>query len=636
MESKNNGKSKLEKGDSPHKNLAALSLAALGVVFGDIGTSPLYAVRECFHGEYGIAASTENIFGVLSLIFWSLIIIVSVKYLAVIMRADNDGEGGVLALTALLRPLVRGTRGKRSILIAAGLFAAALLYGDGMITPAISVLSAVEGLKVITPFFEPYIIYITVVILGALFIIQKRGTAGVGAMFGPVMIVWFSILAILGISQIARHPQIIMAVSPLHGIEFLLNNNLHGFLVLGAVFLVVTGAEAIYADMGHFGPRPIRLTWVFLVLPSLLLNYFGQGALLIWQPQEAYHPFYAMVPVWGRIPMVVLATAATIIASQAVITGVFSLTRQAIQLGYLPRLKVVHTSSKYFGQIYVPPANWFLMIATIVLVIGFRSSSKLAAAYGVAVTATMLISTMLIYVVARERWDWNILTAGAPALLFLVVDLAFFSANMSKIFHGAWFPLVIAGIVFTLFMTWKKGRDILSAQFKDLTTPVREFQRFLQTESPQRVQGQAVFLTGNPNVVPVSLTHNLNHNKVLHSEIGVLHFTSQRIPRVPNDKKVQVIKIGEGIFLITAHYGFMETPNVKNVLSLAGVEGPEFDSEVTSFFLGREMLVPTKGRGMATWRKNIFIFMSRNALDASAFYDIPAEQVMEVGIRMEF
>jgi len=633
---KDNGKSKSEISNSSKKSLAALSLAALGVVFGDIGTSPLYAVRECFHGEYGIAASTENILGVLSLIFWSLIIIVTVKYLTVIMRADNDGEGGVLALTALLRPLVRGMRGGRSILIAAGLFAAALLYGDGMITPAISVLSAVEGLKVITPFFEPYIIYITVAILAALFIIQKRGTAGVGAMFGPVMIVWFSVLAVLGISQIARHPQIIMAVSPLHGIEFLLNNHLHGFLVLGAVFLVVTGAEAIYADMGHFGPRPIRLTWLFLVLPSLLLNYFGQGALLIWQPQEAYHPFYAMVPVWGRIPMLVLATAATIIASQAVITGVFSLTRQAIQLGYLPRLKVVHTSSKYFGQIYVPPANWFLMIATIVLVIGFRSSSKLAAAYGVAVTATMLISTMLIYVVARERWDWNILTAGAPALLFLVVDLAFFSANMSKIFHGAWFPLVIAGIVFTLFMTWKKGRDILSAQFKDLTTPVREFQRFLQTESPQRVQGQAVFLTGNPNVVPVSLTHNLNHNKVLHSEIGVLHFTSQRIPRVPNDKKVQVIKIGEGIFLITAHYGFMETPNVKNVLSLAGVEGPEFDSEVTSFFLGREMLVPTKGRGMATWRKNIFIFMSRNALDASAFYDIPAEQVMEVGIRMEF
>lgn len=622
--------------DTSRKNLAALSLAALGVVFGDIGTSPLYAVRECFHGEYGIEVSSANIFGVLSLIFWTLILVVTIKYLTFILRADNNGEGGVIALASLIKPLGENKNRVKMLLVAIGLFAAALLYGDGMITPAISVLSAVEGLKIITPFFEPYIIHVTVAILICLFLIQKRGTAGVGSLFGPVMVVWFSVLAVLGIGQIIRHPGILLAINPLYGLEFLLTNHLHGFLVLGAVFLVVTGAEAIYADMGHFGTRPIRLTWIGLVLPALLLNYFGQGALLLWRPEEAYHPFYAMVPSWGIIPMVIMATSATIIASQAVITGVFSLTRQAIQLGYLPRLRVAHTSSKHFGQIYVPPANWFLMLATIILVIGFQSSSKLAAAYGVAVTSTMLIATVLFYVVARERWGWNIFAAGIPTLLFLVVDIAFFSANISKIFHGAWFPLVIGGIVFTLFMTWKKGRKILASQFKGRMLSVDDFQKDLQTLSPRRVQGQAVFLTGNPDVVPVALTHNLAHNKIVHSEIGILHFATERVPRVPNDKKVKVVKAGEGIFLITAHYGFMETPNVRNVLSLAGVEGPDFDIEKASFFLGREMLVPTKGTGMSSWRKNIFLFMSRNAMDASAFYDIPLGQVMEVGIRLEF
>lgn len=630
------GKSELKTSNSSQKNIAALSLAALGVVFGDIGTSPLYAVRECFHGEYGITVSSANIFGVLSLIFWTLIIIVTVKYLSFILRADNEGEGGVIALASLIKSANNNKTKRRLVLVGMGLFAASLLYGDGMITPSISVLSAVEGLKVITPFFEPYIIHVTVVILAGLFLIQRRGTAGVGTLFGPVMIVWFTILAVLGITQIARHPGILLAINPMYGLEFLLNNHLHGFLVLGAVFLVVTGAEAIYADMGHFGTRPIRLTWICLVLPSLLLNYFGQGALLLWKPQEAYHPFYAMVPTWGVIPMVILATAATIIASQAVITGVFSLTRQAIQLGYLPRLRVTHTSSKQFGQIYVPPANWFLMFATIILVIGFQSSSKLAAAYGVAVTSTMLIATILFYVVARERWGWNIFAAGIPTLLFLIVDFAFFSANISKIFHGAWFPLFIGGFVFLLFMTWKRGREILGAQFKDRTVSVEEFLETLQAESTQRIPGQAIFLTGNPDVIPVGLTHNLAHNKILHSEIGILHFATRRVPRIPNDKKVSVSRVGEGLYIITATYGYMETPNVGNVLSLARVEGIDFKMEKTSFFLGREMLVPTKGTGLVNWRKNIFIFMSRNAMDASAFYDIPAEQVMEVGIRLKF
>jgi len=643
MESEKSGKSKKDASGvsnriagSSKKNLMALSLAALGIVFGDIGTSPLYAVRECFHGEYGIDVSSANIFGVLSLIFWTLILIVTVKYLTFILRADNNGEGGVIALASLIKPSGENKDRAKIFLVAIGLFAAALLYGDGIITPAISVLSAVEGLKVITPFFEPYLIHVTVIILICLFLIQKRGTAGIGVIFGPVMALWFSVLALLGINQIVRHPVILLAVSPLYGLEFLLSNHLHGFLVLGAVFLVVTGAETIYADMGHFGTRPIRLTWIALVFPALLLNYFGQGALLLRKPQEAYHPFYAMVPSWGIIPMVILATAATIIASQAVISGVFSLTRQAIQLGYLPRLRVTHTSSRHFGQIYVPLANWFLMFAAITLVIGFKSSSKLAAAYGVAVTSTMLIATLLFYEVARERWRWNILAVGIPTFLFLIVDISFFSANISKIFHGAWFPLVIGGFVFLLFMTWKKGREILALQFKEGMTPIDGFQKDILSLSPERVRGQAVFLAGNPDVIPAALTHNLEHNKILHSEIGILHFAAERIPRVPNDKKVSVVKVEKGIFLIIARYGFMETPNVRNVLSLAEVEGLNFDIEKTSFFLGRERLVPTKGKGLKSWRKNIFIFMSRNALDASTFYDIPAEQIIEVGVRLKF
>ncbi len=616
-------------------SLKVLSLAALGIVFGDIGTSPLYAIRECFHGEYGIEAAQDNILGVLSLMFWALTIIVSLKYLTFILRADNKGEGGVIALTALLGSGIRSAKKVRRLLILAGIFAACLLYGDGMITPAISVLSAAEGLKIITPDFEPYIIPATMIVLAGLFLLQHRGTARVGMLFGPVMVVWFLILAVLGFREVINHPDIFRALSPWYGIKFLIHSGIQGFTVLGAVFLVVTGAEAIYADMGHFGPRPIRLAWIFVVLPSLLLNYFGQGALLLSRPEEAYHPFYAMVPAWAIIPMVVMATLATIIASQAVITGVFSLTRQAVQMGYLPRINIIHTSSKHFGQIYVPQVNWIMMIATLTLVVGFQSSSKLAAAYGVAVTSTMLIATVLFYVVAREKWGWGRLAAGIPVALFLIVDISFFSANISKIFHGAWFPLVVGGALLMVMTTWKRGREILGEQFRNLSIHFQEFREKMSRDRIERIKGKAIFMSGNADLVPIALSHNLRHNKVVHSQVGFLHFRSRDIPRVPNKDKLQIDKLGNGFYRITVYHGFMEDPSVPMALSLAHGQGLDFPLDETSFFLGREKLISGQGELMCHWRSNLFSFFSRNAYDASAYYGIPQEQIMEVGVRLK-
>lgn len=626
---------KLRAAGSSHHHLAALSLAALGVVFGDIGTSPLYAIRECFHGQYGIAISTDNVLGVLSLMFWALIIVVTLKYLTFILRADNHGEGGVIALTALIQPKQLKTTRARWILVTAGLFAASLLYGDGMITPAISVLSAIEGVKIIAPAFHYFVIPATVIILACLFLLQSRGTAKVGALFGPVIFVWFCALGILGFIQITLNPKILMAMFPWYGVAFLINNQVHGFLVLGAVFLVVTGAEALYADMGHFGRRPIRLVWIVLVLPALLLNYFGQGALLLADPEKAHHPFYAMVPSWGLIPMVILATAATIIASQAVITGAFSLTRQAIRLGYFPRLRILHTSVKHLGQIYVPLVNWILMAATICLVLAFRTTSKLAAAYGVAVTSTMLIATILFYVVARERWGWSRFSAGLPVCVFLVVDIAFFGANISKIFHGAWFPLVIGGMIYFMMITWKRGRESLSTQLKGLTPTFEEFQARLTDDPPYRISGQAVFLSGNPDIVPAALVQNLIHNKVLHSDILFLHFKTEEVPRVPNDEKVEEFKLGNGFYKVIAHYGFMEDPKVGNILALIREKGFDFKMEKMSFFLGRERLVQKKHGGIKAIRSMLFSFMSRNAQNVATFYDIPNNQIIEVGIQLE-
>ena len=617
------------------KNLTTLSLATLGVVFGDIGTSPLYAIRECFHGEYGISAGADNVLGVLSLIFWALLLVVSFKYIIFILRADNDGEGGVLALTALGLSK-RTAKGKvQQILFALGLFAACLLYGDGMITPAISVLSAVEGLKHITPLFDPYIIDVTIFILAGLFFLQKHGTAKVGTLFGPIILIWFCALAGLGILQIIRNPQVLSALSPWYGLSFLLHNKMHGFVVLGAVFLVVTGGEAIYADMGHFGKRPIRLTWFVVVLPALVLNYFGQGAMLLSHPEETSHPFYAIVPHWAIIPMVILATLATIIASQAVITGAFSLTSQAIQLGYLPRLRITHTSILHIGQIYVAPINWLLMVCTIGLVIGFQSSSRLAAAYGVAVTATMLVTTTLFFVVAYKRWNWSVWKAGSLTALFLTVDFSFFGANMAKIFHGAWFPLVIAGLVYLVMTTWEQGRAILAGKMRGLTTDLGDFLTMIANEPPQRVTGQAYFLTRSYNLVPAAMVQNLRHNKILHSEVYFLNIRTEEIPRVPNLEKIEVERLGSGIYRIIAHFGFMEEPNIAMILALCQGVGIRTELKNASFFLGREKLSLSTKPGMSSWRAHLFLILSRNAMDAAGFFDIPSNQVIEVGAQLE-
>ncbi|WP_319408376.1 potassium transporter Kup [uncultured Desulfosarcina sp.] len=615
--------------------LARLSLAALGVVFGDIATSPIYAIRECFHGEYGIAVSPVNVMGILSLMFWALVMIVGMKYLLFVFRANNRGEGGVIALTALMQGQNGLSKKRRKLgVIGLGLFAACLLYGDGMITPAISVLSAVEGIRIITPVFTPYVIPITVAILIGLFLIQRHGTTRVGGLFGPVILVWLCFLALAGGVQVARTPQVLAAVLPWHAAQFLIFNKLHGFVVLGAVFLVVTGTEALYADMGHFGTRPIRLTWFAIVLPALLLNYFGQGALLLGSPQSVDHPFYAMVPSWAMIPTVFLATLATIIASQAVISGAFSMTRQAIQLGFLPRLKTRHTSASQIGQIYVAPVNWMLMVCTIALVAGFQTSSKLAAAYGVAVTSTMIITTVLFFVVARQRWNWPVMWAAPLAGLFLLVDVPFFAANLSKILHGAWFPLVIGAAFFTVMLTWARGRRILADKLRTIMPPVHQLIVDLGSHPPNKIEGDAVFLAGSRSAAPIALVNNVKHNCVLHSRTVLLHFRVEDVPRVPSLEKVQTEKLGGGFYRIVVRYGFMEDPSLDNVFSLARDQGVEIDPETASFYISRENLVMADPPGMARWRLNLFMFLSRNAADATSFFRLPPDQVIEIGVRL--
>jgi KUP system potassium uptake protein len=615
--------------------LRQLSLAALGVVFGDIATSPLYALRECFHGEYGIAPSPENVLGVLSLVFWTLVLVVTVKYLGFILKADNHGEGGVIALAALLKPGKVQAQGVHRLLISLGLFGGCLLYGDGMITPAISVLSAVEGIRIITPLLSPYVIPLTAVILAGLFLLQHWGTTQVGRLFGPLILLWLGVLAGLGGAQIVQQPAILAALSPWPGLHFLLLNRLHGFIVLGGVFLVVTGAEALYADMGHFGKRPIRLTWLILVFPALLLNYFGQGAILLTQPEQSYHPFYALAPPWALIPLTLLATLATIIASQAVITGSFSLTRQAMQLGYLPRLRIAHTSASQIGQIYVAPVNWLLMLCTIGLVFGFKSSSNLAAAYGVAVTATMLLTTILFYVVARRVWGWSRLLTGSVASVFFVIDLAFFSANATKIFHGAWFPLVIGAAIFTMMSTWKEGRKILGVQLSELTPPFETFRANLAADPPHKITGQAIFFAGQPNRVPPALVQNLTHNKIIHSETVLLHINTEEVPRVPNFDKVTIERLGGGFHRVTVRYGFMEEPKIDKILALMHEKGLDFKKESTSYFLGRVKLAIGPNPKMGRWRAVLFRFMANNAIGAAAYYGLPTDQVIEVGVQLE-
>jgi KUP system potassium uptake protein len=619
------------KSDSKTSSLTILSLAALGVVFGDIGTSPLYVMSVCFHGTLVISRSTDNVLGILSMIIWSLIMVVSIKYLIFILHADHNGEGGVLALTTLTAFYHKRKKRTQNLLLVIGIFGAALLYGDGMITPAISVLSAVEGLNVATPFFEPYILPITFGVLILLFLFQKYGTTKVGEVFGPIMVVWFLCLTVLGIRGILNNPQVLYAFNPLYALNFLRSQGMAAFLVLGGVFLCVTGAEALYADIGHFGKYPIRFTWFCFVFPALVINYLGQGALILVNPDAIEHPLYHLAPEWAIYPLVVLATFATIIASQAIITGAFSLTRQALQLGYSPRMEIRHSSEEIIGQIYIPEINRILMIATIGLVLGFRSSNNLAAAYGVAVSTTMVITTLLAFSSLRQLWKWNTVVLGIIFALFLTIEIAFFTSNIFKIWHGGWFPLLVALLVFTLMTAWKKGRALLSMRFKEETLSVDDLIRDIKNHPPSRVPGMAIYMTTNPEGVPRTLLHNLKHNKVLHQTIVFLTVITTEVPRIDKNSQVRMEFLGQGIIRIIARYGFMDSPNIPHLLHEIKDDHFQYKPMQTTFFFGRETLLVTAKRGMARWLKILFTMMSRNAYQANLYYQIPANSVVELG-----
>jgi KUP system potassium uptake protein len=617
------------------RQLAVLTLGALGIVYGDIGTSPLYALRECFHGPHGIAPTPDNVLGVLSLIFWSLTLIVSIKYLIFVMRADNDGEGGILALMALVSRQADASRRSRASLILLGLFGAALLYGDGMITPAISVLGAVEGLAIATHIFEPYVVLITVTILIGLFLIQSRGTAAVGALFGPVMVAWFVTLAVLGVSWIVVNPAVMAAFNPAHAVRFFVRNGGHGFIVLGSVFLVVTGGEALYADMGHFGRKPIRVAWFGLAFPALVLNYLGQGAMLLQAPETASSPFYLMAPQWALYPLVALATMAAVIASQALISGVFSMTHQAIQLGYCPRMGIEHTSASHKGQIYIPQINWTLMVATVGLVIGFGSSSAIAAAYGIAVSSTMVITTMLAYLVARGSWGVSRVMAGSLAGAFLVIEFGFLAANFTKILHGGWFPLATGALLYLLLSTWKQGRALLATRFRERLFPLDRFLADVAKQPPHRVSGTAVFMTSNSDGTPPTLLHNLQHNKILHDRIILLTVVTMDTPTVAPDDRITVTPLQLGFYRVRVCYGFTETPDIPAALAQASLSGRPIVAGDTTYFLGTETLLATDRPGLPLWRERLFVLMSRNALRATTFFGIPPERVVELGMQVE-
>jgi KUP system potassium uptake protein len=609
-------------------------LTAVGVVYGDIGTSPLYTIRECFYGPHGFEPTHENVLGVLSLVVYSLTLIISVKYIALVMRADNQGEGGILTLTSLVpsRALITGAA---PVLVLLGVFGAAMLYGEGIITPAISVLSAVEGLQIETPLFEPYLVPIAVAILVLLFFFQQYGTHRVGRLFAPVMLLWFLTIGVLGVIWIVRAPVVLAALNPIHAVTFFRVHGRAGVLVLGAVVLAVTGAEALYVDMGHFGKRPIRIAWFVIVFPALVLNYFGQGALLLIDGAAARQPFFLLAPSWALLPLVALATAAAIIASQALISGAFSLTQQAIQLGYAPRLDIEHTSSSEMGQVYVPQINWALMTATILVVIGFQSSSALAAAYGIAVTMTMVITTILLCVVARERWKWPLGAVVGAAAIFLTVDLTFFSANLVKVLQGGWLPLIIGACTFTVMTTWKTGRRIVAERLTARAIPIDHFMAVVAASPPVRVPGTAVFMTAQPRGTPPALAHNLRHNKVMHEYVVILTVSTAPVPHVPPKEQIAFESMGHGVFTMRAVYGFMQDPNVPDALHVAQTRGLDIDADDVTYFLGRETILVTHRRGMAMWREKLFVLMTRNAVRATAFFRLPPERVVELGVQVE-
>lgn len=614
--------------------LGVVTLAALGVVYGDIGTSPLYAVKECFFGPHRVPINEANVLGILSLIFWALVVVVTIKYHIYVIRADNRGEGGILALMALVRGVVTSASGQW-LVVGLGVFGGSLLYADGIITPAISVLGALEGLAVATPALSRYIVPLAAATIAGLFLLQRRGTAGVGAMFGPVMIVWFAVIAVLGVAGILMEPSVLKAVNPWHAVRFFGENRFAGFLVLGSVFLVITGGEALYADLGHFGHLPIQINWFGLVGPALLLNYFGQGALVLSNPEAADNPFFRLAPDWALYPLLVLAIMAAVIASQAVISGAFSLTRQAVQLGYLPRANIVHTSETEIGQIYIPGVNWGLMVATLVLVFGFRSSSGLANAYGVALTTTMVITTVLAHLVARRLWGWKWWQSLAVTGVFLLIDLAFFGASIIKVAQGGWFPLAIAATIYAVMTTWKAGRRLLADRLRAGGMPLDLFLGNIDTSG--RVPGVAVFMTQEPEGVPVTLLHNLKHNKVLHERVVLLTIMGEEIPYVRSAERLKVQDLGKGFYRIIGRYGFMEDPNVPELLERAKAagDGLEFKPLETTYFLGRETLIPSQKPGMARWRTRLFGFMSRNAHRATSYFRIPPNRVVELGAQVE-
>ena len=613
---------------------AALTLAAIGVVYGDIGTSVLYAVKEVF-GSGHVPFTQANVYGILSILFWTLTVIVSLKYVVLVLRADNHGEGGLVAMLALASQSVKDRPQLRAGLLAAGIFGTSLFYGDGVITPAISVLSAVEGLEVVSPHFKRFVLPLTLLVLFCLFVVQKRGTAGIGRFFGPITLVWMLSIALLGVAQIVHHPEILAALSPHYALGFLWSQPGTSFIILGAVVLCVTGAEALYADLGHFGKRPIRIAWFTVVMPALVLNYFGQGALLLAEPEAVKNPFFMMAPDWALLPLVGLATLATVIASQALITGAFSVTKQVIQLGYLPRLNILHTSVHDKGQIYIPFVNWGLFVAIVLAVGMFRSSSNLAAAYGIAVTLDMLITTVLTFFVLRYGWRYPLVLCVASTGCFFVIDLAFFSSNLLKLFQGGWFPLLIGGAVFTLMMTWKRGRQLLNDKLLSDAIDLRSFLDAVFVSPPTRVEGTAVFLSAEQGVVPNALLHNLKHNKVLHAQNLFVTVCNHEEPWVGLDRRLQIEALGHDCWQVTIHYGFKNDPDVPRALQLLRGHGCAVEPMTTSYFLSRDTVIPSFGGGMAPWREKLFAQMHRNASAAADFLDLPNNAVVELGSKIE-
>ncbi|MBK7256133.1 MAG: potassium transporter Kup [Ignavibacteria bacterium] len=612
-----------------------LSLSALGIVYGDIGTSPLYALRECFHGPHSIVPSEGNVLGVLSLIFWSLIVIISIKYVIIVMRADNDGEGGILALMSLVSSAEKKSGFKYIFITTLGLFGAALLYGDGIITPAISVLSAVEGLKIATPFFNPYIIPLTVLILVSLFAVQYKGTAGVGKIFGPITFIWFIVIAVLGISSIAKNPDVLRAINPYFALHFFVDNGFHGFVILGSVFLVVTGGEALYADLGHFGKSPIKLAWFSLVLPCLLLNYFGQGALILKNVAAVENPFYYLAPEWALYPLVILATIATVIASQALISGAFSITFQALQLGFLPRMRILHTSEDERGQIYIPQINWILLVCTIALVLGFKSSSNLAAAYGIAVTSTMVITTILLSVAMVKLWKWSKLVVFFVITFFLIIDLSFWGANLLKVLQGGWVPLTMGAVIYFLMTTWHNGRKNLLNKIHEQTLSIENFVTEFLSIRMIAIPGTAIYMSSSSTGTPPPLIKNITHNRLLHKQVVILTIKFHKVPHIRLEERIQIEQPTEGFYRVIANYGFMDITNIQQIIELLDKQGIKIKMEKTTFFLGRETLIPKKKNLFEMIRDKIFILMSNNSQRATDFFNIPPTRVYEVGTQVE-